>query len=105
MTRHLIEAVHSKWGVVKAELVMQVDYIDILYPDGDFAGGLDKDLGGSLGHPNKEVDRFLRLYHDQFPTGILDLDPAGYQELEMIYLKEIERLFPNFINRDHPYLK
>jgi hypothetical protein len=92
----LIEVKHSTYGIVKLSMEKS-DYGSILFlrNDGSLCGEMDRDGGGMLAHPSKEVDKFLRGSLD---TTLLDIDENGYTELEDLLYEAADEAYPGYFN-------
>ena len=94
-----IEKIHSKFGVIKLSMEMEESTnpsisstILFKYPSGEYMGSWDENVGGGLGYPSEEVNKFMRLYE----IHLLDFDEEGYLELEKILEEEARKEYPNF---------
>jgi hypothetical protein len=106
----LIEVVHSKWGVVKAELEFHYNKLPdgskhkeacFKYPNSkSLLGCIDEEAGGSLGHPSEEVDKYMRMYHQT----LIEVDYDAYQELELLLIVQVDRADPDFFTDEAKYL-
>ena len=114
-------------GITQAELnspppqdTISYEYF-FYHPNGEFFGSLDQGMGGSLGHPNEEVDFFIRQNEidrlgntDELVGGGFDQNTMSpnYIELEELiaacivqhdpdffYFDLIDRMFRNGIER------
>ena len=108
MGKFLIEAVHSRWGMVKLQAEKRTDttlldgvshdysqYV-FTYSSGRFMGSWDSERGGRLGHPSEEVDKFISLYS----IDLLESDIDGFRELESLIEEEILRHDPEFFSAE-----
>ena len=96
-TNYLIEIEHSKWGKIKLKMnIESKNEICFYYLDsGNFMGGWDREMGGTLGHPNESVDKFIRSYG----LNLMDFDYCGYCQLEDLLKVEVMKLFPRFFKK------
>lgn len=99
--KFLLEAVHSRWGKVKLMVVKEnhgekdgepLDGYSFYYPSGNYMGSLDSSAGGYVGHPNEEVNNFIRFYN----LNTLEMDDAAYVEMEHIIIKAIQERDPGY---------
>lgn len=97
MTTKLIEVKHSTYGVVKLSLEKS-DYGSVLFMrnDGSLCGEVDRDRGGNLSHPQVVVEKFLK----KMDKHLLEMDEAGYIELENLLHKATDEAFPGFFKEE-----
>lgn len=109
MASFMIEAPHSKWGVVKLEAKKHrykstegeefVSYLLFYAGTGTWMGELDPEMGGILGHPNEHTQKFLMSLQDLHQDSgmeLHELDEEGYIELETIIEDAIRAKDPHF---------
>jgi hypothetical protein len=72
------------------------DSYQFYYPDGNIMGGLDREGGGALGHPNFDVQCFIEEL-DSGRGELYELDPQAYCDLEDILLHCIDNVDPMYL--------
>ena len=105
----MIEAPHSKWGVVKLEAKKHrykdsdgnehLSYLLFYAGTGTWMGEVDTEMGGNLGHPNEATQRFIMSLQDLNEDSgyeLCELDEDAYIELESIIEEAIRRKDPHF---------
>ena len=101
--RHLIEVVHSRYGVIKLEAERTSSewngstyrYIQFYYPHGDLMGEWDDSCGGGLKWPTRELQK------QNERIGFLDADERSYLELEDLLLIACHKKWPDFFDKEN----